>query len=175
MIPFLSDEGERRHKEYVEGLKRRLNFLYKSCEELRCADVKVLKRIGGSSRGTACEVLALRAEILLHGVYFSSFSGREYPPSRTANESFGSGLGLLNELKRAALSKGVAFVGVFWRDGRLRVFSVRTPEEIFGVGEPILAIDMSEHAYFLEFGFMKEDYLARALAYLNLSMLDENK
>ncbi len=171
MIPFLSDEGERRHKEYVEGLKKRLDFLYKSSEKLRDWDNRRLLRVGEKKKGLASEVLALRGEILLHEVYFSSFSEREYPQSRAVNESFGSGLGLLYEIRRTALSRGILFAGVCRDSGVLRVFSVKSPEEMFKVGEPILAIDMAEHAYFLEFGFMKEEYVTKALAYLNLALL----
>ncbi len=171
MIPFLSDEGERRHKEYVGGLKKRLDFLYKSSEKLRETDTGRLLRLGGKKRSLLCEVLALRAEILLHEIYFSSFSKRAYPPSRAAKESFGSGLGLLNELKRMAIPKDIGFVGVCRKGKGLRIFAIRSPEEIFSLGEPLLAIDIAEHAYFLDFGFNREEYLARALAYLNLALL----
>lgn len=174
MIPFLSEEGQKRHREYVEGLRRRLQFLYKSCEELGGFDIRRLRRVRGSRQELAREVIALRADIMLHEVYFSSFSKREYPPSPTAAVCFGSAFGLLNEIKRAALSKGITYAGVCRRKGELRVFALGSVEEIFSLGEPSLVIDMAEHAYFFEFGFNREEYLGRALTYLNLSLLDEN-
>lgn len=175
MIPFLCEEGLNRHRGYVEEMRGRLAFLYRSCEELRGLDTRALLRVRGSKRGLACEVLALRAEILLHEIYFSSFSERAYPACEAAKKSFGSALGLLNELKRAAIPKDIGFVGVCRKDKGLRIFAIRSAEDIFSLGEPLLAIDMAEHAYFMEFGFNREEYLARALAYLNLPQLDENK
>jgi superoxide dismutase len=39
---------------------------------------------------------------------------------------------------------------------------------------PRLAIDISEHAYFLDYRFEKERYLRSAIANLNLSLLDNS-
>ena len=175
MVPFLSEIGLTRHKEYVEALRRRLQFLYVSYEGLRDIDNKRLARSRGRCREAAREVLSIRGEMLLHEVYFSSFSKREYPSSEAAKLCFGSTLTLLNELKTLALKKNVSFVGVCKNGVSYKLFSVNEPCEIFTLGEPILAIDLEEHAYFLEFGFNKEAYLGRALAYLNLALLDENK
>lgn len=175
MVPFLSEIGLARHKEYVEALRRRLQFLYASYEGLRNIDTKRLSRARGRNCEAAREALAIRGEILLHEVYFSSFSKREYPSSEAARVCFGSTLTLLNELKTLALKKSVSFVGVYESPGGYKLFSIREPFEIFTVGKPILVIDLEEHAYFLEFGFNKEAYIGRALAYLDLALLDENK
>jgi superoxide dismutase len=37
---------------------------------------------------------------------------------------------------------------------------------------PRLAVDISEHAYFLDYRFEREKYLRSAIANLNLSLLD---
>ena len=39
--------------------------------------------------------------------------------------------------------------------------------------EPILAVDICEHVYFLDYGFDKERFLCRFLPYLSLSKIDQ--
>ena len=39
------------------------------------------------------------------------------------------------------------------------------------LGEPIFAIDLCEHAYMLDYGFSRDEYLRRALGYLDLRKL----
>ena len=62
---------------------------------------------------------------------------------------------------------------------RVKYYSVNKCSEKNGEhfikGEPRLAIDLCEHAYFIEYGFDKERYLEDLLRHLDLSRLKSDE
>ena len=44
-------------------------------------------------------------------------------------------------------------------------------EEVFINFNPILALDMYEHSYFLDYGFKKDKYIRAALSYFDTDMI----
>ena len=143
---------------------------------------------------------ALRASLKLHEVYFSSFGEGEYPRSSAAREYFGSEAALLSHLYKLGMENKYGFVGIArgpekapflfsvgyisesgdaWRfekhcDPALkRAYRSTYHTELFERGEPVLSIDLCEHAYFDGYSFDKERYLTAALAHMRVEALDE--
>ena len=163
MHPFISEESIAMHLEYLNTLKLKLSLASKSLASARGRERK------GRALNTAKR---LEREIMLHEVYFDSFCEREYSRSDAVRRTFGSENELLNTLFRLAIDTPYGFVGVGKsRKDIAEPFVIRDyGTDISGV---ILAIDVSEHAYFRDYGFDKEGYLKRALAHLALGRVDD--
>ena len=103
-----------------------------------------------------------------HELYFSSFCTRRKACSEI-KKYYSSEAAFLFECSEKAkrLDSGFLYV-IKDRGGAPR--AVAEDELRFGRGfSPCLALDMSEHAYFLDYRFAKERYIAAALAHLDLS------
>ena len=142
---------------------------------------------------------ALRASKRLHEIYFSSFGEREYVRCDAARKHFGSETRMLSELYDIAMRLECGFVGVgvnhnktpflfsvgYSSEGsrgrsifaypptfaRTKVYHRLYPAELFAIGEPVLAVDLCEHAYFDGYTFDKERYISSALATLSIDVL----
>ena len=196
MLPFIGEEEFERHKEY-----QRREALMLSVEEKKYPKYSSLT-IPGLLRmyyrmPEISRLAALRASVKLHDVYFSSFGAGEYRRSRVARDLFGSEAAMLSELYNLGATIECGYVGVALdRASSPFLFSVgyssenrgsaarqrRTPRgayhalsptDLFAVGEPILCIDLYEHAYFDGYSFDKERYLASALSHLRVDALDK--
>ena len=112
--------------------------------------------------------LALLNSTLLHELYFASLGGdgRDIPPAM--DEALARDFGGANQWRRqfAALAHALAG-GSGWvllsyvpRDGRLVNHASTEHEQTIAGAIPILALDMYEHAYHLEFAANAEAYVA---------------
>ena len=164
MLSFISEENYRMHLDYLNTLKLKASVIARAMtpesrgRRHRRADFDLVDR--------------LRCEVALHGVYFNSFSEREYVRSDAVSKCFGSDKELLNELLKRGMECRVGFVGVKGCSGG--AFEIFANEDYRIDPKSIaLAIDVSEHAYFYDYGFDKKKYLGRALSHLSLDKLDE--
>ena len=111
------------------------------------------------------------SEIRLHELFFSSFGGG----ANVSRLCFGgeriSAAGLLYAVKRAALKLDTGFVSLALHRGEVSLLADRECFAHFREREPLLAIDVCEHAYYGDSGFSKESYLERILPSLSLGRL----
>lgn len=170
MYRFISERYYEWHKEYLRGLKLRYSVLEKEFPTIKDLDCYKVSRLR-LARADKARVQSLFWEILLHETFFCSFSGGEYAPSGRVRELLGSETNLINQMYGMAMSTEGGFVGVLERAGRAQFFAIRD-FSIGLVGRPILSLDISEHAYFGDYGFNKERYVRTALKYLNMSAFD---
>lgn len=115
----------------------------------------------------------LLGDILAHELFFDSFGNRRFVRCPSADAAFGSTAALLNLIYREGMGCRYGFVGVCIDRGKI---SVRTAEDgymLYDYGEPVLAVDVSEHVYFTDYGFAKDKYLVSALPYLGLDKITE--
>lgn len=163
---FLSDRSIKLHKEYLEKLKLQYSILEKSFPSIVGKNISDIQRMKLRDKD---EIISLRCNAKCHELFFNSF-GKENQTSMRIRESYGSEAGFLYEIYAEAknVESGFAFITV--RRGR--------PEVLFGgytmlmkLCEPLLVLDLCEHAYFLDYGFDKEEYVRSMLPYLNLNKL----
>ena len=168
MLPFISEENYMMHLEYVNQLRIKLCALEKI---INVSTVRRRRRIGEEN---AEKEMRVKNEVRLHDAYFASFSEREFARSPFVQRVFGSENELLMMLYKAAMKATHGFVGVEGHlNGKLCVFSCSDYVKLNEKFNPILAIDVCEHAYFYDFGFDKERYIRRALAHLSLDRIDD--
>ena len=174
MLQFLTEENLKIHKEYLRQKKLKLSIFEKSIEGIKNKNIKEISR-QKLNKQDKVEILELMSDIALHELFFSSFGENKYPPSLSVKECFTTETAFLNSVYRAALGINYGFVTVFLRCGRVVIET--TEAELyrsFLYSSPVLAIDVSEHSYFLDYGFDKERYLYSALPYLSLDKLNNS-
>ena len=166
---FLSEHSLDLHRDYLENCRMRLSILEKSGYPIAGRSYPELCRTRlGDARD---EVLALALEIYLHELYFDSF-GKGGERADCIKERYRTVAGFLYELERMAMAADGGFILVSRGRRGMEINHIRFPgEKIYA--EPRLALDLAEHAYFLDYGFDKLSYVRSALSRFALSKLDK--
>ena len=143
------------------GALRRLNAISEQLESLDCAAAPA-HVLNGLKR----EELAALNSTLLHELYFAGLGGDGQPTeamSQALAQSFGSLDRWRAEFRAMgyALGGGSGWVVLAWlpRDGRLVNQYAAEHSQSLASGVPILALDMYEHAYHLDFGANARAYV----------------
>ncbi len=168
LLEFLSERNLQLHSEYLENCRMRLSILEKSGYSIGGKSYPELfrARLGGARD----EILPFAREVYLHELYFDSF-GMVGECAECLKSSYRSVAGFLYELERAAMAADGGFLLV--TRGKSGVSISHNTGITSGMrAEPRLAIDLAEHAYFLDYGFDKLSYVRAALSRLRLSKLN---
>lgn len=109
-----------------------------------------------------------------HELYFSSISPRSGEPAKHLRDKITSGFGSLKELEAELIEAGKSIVGSGWVwlaiDGKGNLVILTTPNQEtidFDKYTPLLAIDVWEHAYYLDRQNLREVYLQAVMKLLN--------
>ena len=166
---FLSERNLELHKEYLNTLKLKLRIFEKSYPEVVANGIHKLYRsnIPSAERDVYVRIFS---EIKAHELYFTSFSDNKKSSERIKKE-FGSQNEFLYEIYKRALECDGGFLFVCDREKSLQLFCGNDYVKTIASGTPILALDLCEHAYFLDYGFDKDRYLISCLSYLNLTKI----
>ena len=162
-LAFVSDEALNRHLEHLTDLKLKYSVLEKSYPILLNADIQRVKYTR-LDRAAKSEAIDLIVKIKSHECYFDSFclNPKPYKPIK---RYFSSEDAFVYEMFSAAKNSKEPFIYVY----KDRYGTPFVTDRYYG--NPIFAVDLSEHAYFLDYGFSREEYLRRALGYLDLGKL----
>jgi len=147
------------------GALRRLNVIAEQLESLDYA-----KTPGHVVNGLKRDELVALNSTLLHELYFASLGG-DGQPTKAMSEALARDFGSVNRWRdevramAGALAGGSGWVVLAWlpRDGRLINQYASEHNQALVSGVPILALDMYEHAYHIDFG-------ANARAYIDAFM-----
>jgi len=147
------------------GALRRLNSITEQLESLDFENTP-----GHVINGLKREELIALNSTLLHELYFASLNGEGKPTSTIVDaiaKQFGSFDRWRTEFRAMgyALGGGSGWVVLSWmpRDGRLINQYASEHSQAIGGGIPLVALDMYEHAYHIDFG-------ANATAYVDAFM-----
>ncbi len=172
MRAFLTEDNILIHKEYMKTLRLRHSIFEKSFPEIKEKSIFDIERMRLSA-SVKSDILHNLREYLAHDLYFSSFGQAGLVPD-TIKKRYSSSEGFLYEIYLIASKKESGFVFVFLEDnGEIRIVHSNDVKRMRSL--PRIAIDISEHAYFLDYRFEKDRYLRSALSNLNLSLLDNLK
>lgn len=170
MIEFLSEENIALHTEYIRQKRLKYSIIEGSIPVLSGADVRDIYRLKISARDRK-DAVVLLSEIRLHDIFFSSFCHSQYSHSASVSKAFGSEAELLNRIYRKCMGASHGFVLVYVIGDKIELTSTFDYGNVLRSIDPILAIDICEHAYFMDYGFDKERYLLTSLPYLDLSRI----
>lgn len=167
---FISEENYKIHTDYLRTLKLRYNVLEKSMPQIKGRAINEILRMK-LPREDKNEILDLMSEIKAHELYFSSFD-KPYRTSKCVKEKFGSEASFLYDVYLAAKKITCGFLFIIKDLGIIKIITSRDYPSVFIKQTPVLAIDLMEHSYFIDYGFEREEYISRAVSCLNLSLLD---
>ena len=172
ILSFISDEAYTAHLDYVNTMKLKYSILEKSYPIVKG---RSLLEIGKQRlpKDVKCEMINLRCEILCHELYFSSF-GEKFEFSKTINERFGSVPSFLYNLQKIAMNTPFGFLIIYECREEFLIYAGSDYSDILLRYNPILSLDLCEHAYFSDYGFSKDKYVKEALSYLKVSVFDKN-
>ncbi len=172
-MKFISDENKKMHEEYLRNLKLKMSIFEKSYPELHNKSCREILRtkIAVTEREEAAR---LKAEICAHEIYFSSFDYSN-TASPSVSRAWGSEANFLYEIMAAADRARYGFIMIYAdRADRINFLISEDILEQFAKCDPVLAIDICEHAYFHDYGFNRKEYLKAALSELNLSKIEKH-
>ena len=143
------------------GAMRRLNAI---TEQLEALDVEMAP--GHVLNGLKRDQLAALNSTLLHELYFASLGG-DGKPSKEMSEPLARDFGSMDRWRAEFRAMGYALGGGSgWvllsyvpRDGRLINQVAYDHSQAVASGVPILALDMYEHAYHMDFGANAKAYV----------------
>jgi hypothetical protein len=165
---FLSERAISLHKNYVESERLRLSALRKGCPALSEMSAREVLRSRFKDKR---EVASVMLNIRCHELYFSSF-GKHYSSSRIVREVCGSEATFLYDIQRIMMETQEKFLFVCSSQKGIRTIC-GDEFALLRLDGNILAIDLSGHAYFLDYGFDKLAYIKNLLPYFDLSLLDK--
>lgn len=163
---FSSERTCKLHKEYLEKIKLQYTILEKSFPCIVRKDIFDIRKMRLKYKD---EILSLKCDIMCHELFFDSF-GQRNQSSGTVIDNFGSEAAFLYEIFSQAKKAENCFAFICLHGKRVN-FSFGMPELLLKLSNPVLTLDLCEHAYFLDYGFDREEYLRRMLPYLNLNKL----
>ena len=164
MRMFLSEDNIQRHLDYLNTLKLRFSILEKSFPLLFQADFSAIYRLK-IDKQIKNEAIDLLKNIRSHELFFDSFS-ETHKRNEKIKEQFISRDSLLYEIEKVAKDTEIGFVYIFInKTGKIDIS--HSNDSAFVIFKPILAVDVSEHSYFLDYGYKKDKYLRGALSYLD--------
>lgn len=156
------------HDKHYAGYVDKLNELLKDRPLMQNIPLEGLTKIDDSDIRTSA------GGIYNHELYFDSISPNRREPSarlkKKIDESFGSVENMLKKLAEAAMSiKGSGWVWLVENNkGKLEILTTRNQETIdFDKYNPIFAIDVWEHAYYLDRQNRRQDYIDAILNIIN--------
>lgn len=169
-MDFISLTGYELHREYLRTQKLKMSIFEKSYPELVGKSCREILKTS-IKRSEREEAAALLADIRAHEIYFDSFSSQNLRSQRI-RQSYGSEANFLYQLTcLAEKCSGFVFV-ITDRRGVLNISVHNEPIAAFLSGcTPILAVDLCEHAYFLDYFYDKQSYLKAAISHLDLNKL----
>ena len=165
---FLTADNIRYHIDYYKLLKAKFSIYQKSIPELNDTNFKEIKNMG-LNRQLAAEIRELFAEMKSHEIYFSSFTTQQTVNASILKHYSSKEAFLYDVLCCSVNSKSnFVYVGMFKNKPVITDNAI----ESFDLYDVKLAVDISEHAYFLDYRFDRERYIKNALTHLNLIKLD---
>ncbi len=163
LLAFLSSDSIQKHEEYLKALNLKYSLMKKSYPAIaECGIAELARtRIEPGAREAAIEILR---DIYSHECFFDSFC--ESPaPCKQIKRYYSSDAAFVYEIFIAARHSKSSFIYVYKNKRGVPIISEKFSDN------PLLAIDLCEHAYIFDYGFSRDEYLRHALGYLNLSKL----
>ena len=168
---IISDGARRLHIDELSRMRLRYSVLEKSIPALSGVGIREILKLK-LPRDVKREAVEAQGMIKAHELYFSSFAGGICRCDRI-KEHHTSENAFLYDIMREALPFGEGFCFLMMGRSGVYHFLTKMPCEAFikPFATPVLALDLYEHAYFIDYGFEREEYLKRALSFWNLTLI----
>ena len=130
---------------------------------------KTLEEVVAAARGTSQGLFNNAAQSWNHGFYWHSLASSTSGPSGDLADRIDSDFGSLDELKAALKERGAGHFASGWvwlaeKDGVLSIEETHDGDTLVDSGfNPLLTVDLWEHAYYLDHQNARPSYLAAVI------------
>ncbi len=169
----LSFHHGKHHKAYVDKTNA-------AVEGTDLADAD-LETVIAKSRGTNQGLFNNAAQSWNHAFYWNSLSPEAQKPSGDLAAKIDAAFGSLEELNKKLADRGVGHFASGWvwlaeKDGALSIEESHDADTLADSGfNPLLTLDVWEHAYYLDHQNLRPDYLKQVIeGHLNWAFAAEN-
>ncbi len=168
MLTFLTEDNIKNHLSYMRNLKLKHSIVEKSLPEIKGKSPREISRTD-MKKSLKSEILPNVINIKSHETYFRSFSSSP-SPCREIKKYYSSEDSFCYEALNLAKETDYGFIYVIINErGRPEIKHSGTLPYVYIRENPILALDLYEHAYFSDYGFSRDEYLRSAIAHFDLS------
>lgn len=168
---FLSEDNLNMHISHLKNEALRYSILEKSINKLSGLTIDEISR-SGLKREERKEAISCLSYIESHKCYFDSF-GHLRKRCDALRKYFGSEEKLLYEIFEIARHGDNGFLYVYIDNKGKPIIELASPHSAYTRFSPVLALDLYEHAYFLDYGFEREKYLRSAISHLDIEKLEK--
>lgn len=173
-MPGLSFRMISEHVKLYEGYVKKTNEIREKAASVDKSDVNATFSIFGELKRQ--ETFAVNG-MKLHEIYFGSLKGDGLPKGKVAEmiiKDFGSIEKWKEEVMASALSaRGWTITAYDLNEKRLAIYNgdAHNIGSVYG-SVPVIAIDVYEHAYFIDYGTNRKSYIEAYLQNLNWESID---
>src|SRR3989344_1347301 len=173
----ISEKTMTEHYKLYEGYVKKYNEI---TEKLRSVDLESANQTFSDIRALKVDLTFAIAGVKNHELYFSHLGGQGGQPSgkllELINKDFGSFESWQKDMKATAIAaRGWAWLSYDWDFKKLFNY-IGDAQNTFPVwnATPILALDVYEHAYYLDFATKRADYIDKFFENLNWGSLESS-
>lgn len=168
------------HNKHQKNYLKKLNeLLIKNNYDFRYTLEELPKHIMEFNENDREDILFNLGGVINHNIYFKSISPNKELPSIFMNSliinSFGNYENFIKELKQKAMSlKGSGYTYLVLDKGKLKIINLFNQDNPYNYNLiPLLAIDLWEHAYYINYENKKDIYIDNLLEILDFKNANE--
>ncbi|MBQ8891364.1 MAG: superoxide dismutase [Bacilli bacterium] len=159
-------------KNYLDKLNQ---LLIKNNYDFRYSLIELTKHINEFPKNDQSDILYNLGGVINHNIYFNSMSPTHEKPNailmKKIIQDFGSFNNLLKQFKEKALSiKGSGYTFLVLNENKLELINLSNQDNPYSLNlTPLIAIDMWEHAYYINYQNKKDIYINNFLEILDFN------
>lgn len=176
----ISKKAVEEHMKLYQGYVTKYNEIQEKLAALTDDDFAKANQTYSAIRELKVELTFAYGGIVNHEIYFNHLGGDGKEPTGELMKQIEKDFGSFEAYKKDLKASGIAARGWVWlawneREGRLFNY-VGDAQNSFPVwfAKPIMAMDVYEHAYFMDFGSARAGYIDSFLQNMDWSKVEEN-
>lgn len=176
----ISKKTVEEHLKLYAGYVNKYNEIQEKLSALTDEDFGKANQVFSTIRELKVELSFAWGGVVNHEIYFDHLGGKGGPPAggllKQIEKDFGSFENYKKDLKATGISaRGWVWTGWNWREERLVNYlgDSQNTYTMWGV-DPILALDTYEHAYFIDYGVNRGNYIDSFFENLDWEKVAEN-
>jgi superoxide dismutase, Fe-Mn family len=172
----ISERTMTEHYKLYEGYVKKFNEIM---DKLKQADMGAANQIHSDFRALKVELSFALGGVKNHEVYFEHLGGDGTKPGGKLGEMIDRDFGSFDDWKKdleatGLAGRGWAWLAYDWNLGRLMNYigDAQNSYPIWGAA-PLVAMDVYEHAYFIDYGTKRADYIKAFFDNLNWGVVEK--
>ncbi len=176
----ISKKAVEEHMKLYQGYVTKYNEIQEKLAALTDDDFAKANQTYSVIRELKVELTFAYGGIVNHEIYFNHLGGDGKEPTGALMEQINKDFGSFEAFKKDLKASGIAargWVWLAWNEREKRLFNyVGDAQNSFPVwfAKPIMAMDVYEHAYFMDFGSARAGYIDSFMQNMDWSKVEEN-